>query len=52
MIHQWSIDSSQINTVIKVKDDFLHSSENNQQWMSVQDLQHWIGSIKHKLGQI
>jgi UDP-N-acetylglucosamine 4,6-dehydratase (inverting) len=52
MIHQWSVDPSRIQAGIKVSDDFSYSSENNQQWMSIEDLQGWIALNKNKLGQM
>jgi hypothetical protein len=52
MIHQWSVDPSRIKAGIKVSEDFSYSSENNQQQMSVKDLQDWIASNKNKLGQL
>lgn len=41
-IHEWSKDPSRINGGARVKDDFVYSSDNNPEWMPVEQLQAWI----------
>jgi UDP-N-acetylglucosamine 4,6-dehydratase (inverting) len=42
MIHGWSSDSSRIKSGVRVPKEFTYTSENNKQWMSIQELQKWI----------
>lgn len=51
-IHSWSSDPARINGGIKVKDDFIYTSDNNTEWMSVKELQEWIAGNKSKIGRI
>lgn len=41
-IHSWSEDPERINGGKKVAPDFLYSSDNNVDWMSIDALQAWI----------
>lgn len=41
-IHGWSTDPSRINDGKKVDEDFMYTSDNNGEWMSVEELQTWI----------
>ena len=41
-IHNWSTDPSRINGGIKVKEGFMYTSENNSEWMQIEELQSWI----------
>jgi UDP-N-acetylglucosamine 4,6-dehydratase len=52
MIHNWSEDASRIKDGAKVKEDFVYSSDNNDDWMSVEDLSGWIDSHRKKIGKI
>lgn len=52
MIHNWSEDASRIKDGVKVKEDFVYSSDNNDDWMSVDDLNGWINSHRNKIGKI
>jgi UDP-N-acetylglucosamine 4,6-dehydratase (inverting) len=52
MIHGWSLDALRIKDGTKVADGFTYTSENNIDWMSVQDLRNWIDSNKSKVGLI
>ena len=36
----------------KVNDNFIYSSDNNPQWMSIEKLQSWIRSHLDKIGRI
>jgi UDP-N-acetylglucosamine 4,6-dehydratase (inverting) len=52
MIHQWSADPLRIKDGIKVDEDFVYTSDNNTEWMSVQELQKWIEENRAKIGAI
>jgi len=52
MIHGWSLDASRIKDGTKVVDGFTYTSENNVNWMSVEDLRGWIDSNRSKVGSI
>jgi UDP-N-acetylglucosamine 4,6-dehydratase/5-epimerase len=41
-IHNWSEDPLRIGKGIKVSKDFTYSSDNNKDWMNVEELQQWI----------
>lgn len=41
-IHDWSKDPSRINGGVRVKDDFVYSSDNNSEWLAIEQLQVWI----------
>ncbi len=41
-IHNWSSDPSRINDGKKVSEDFMYTSDNNSEWMSVEALQDWL----------
>ena len=47
-IHEWSKDPSRINGGIRVKDDFVYSSDNNSEWLAIEQLQAWIKANYHK----
>ena len=51
-IHNWSSDPSRIGTGIKVDEGFMYTSDNNKEWMSVDELQEWIEVNKSKIGSI
>ena len=51
-IHGWSCDPFRINGGKRVANDFTYSSDNNREWMSVKDLQSWIGTNQTKIGKI
>lgn len=50
-IHDWTSDPRRIGKGKKVADDFIYSSDNNTQWMSIEDLQLWIRSNLDKIGK-
>jgi UDP-N-acetylglucosamine 4,6-dehydratase len=52
MIHGWSLDASRIKDGTKVVDGFTYTSENNINWMPVDDLRGWIDSNRSKVGSI
>jgi len=51
-IYNWSSDPERNKDGVKVSEDFVYSSEINQEWMSVEDLQRWIEDNLHKIGKI
>lgn len=51
-IHNWSECPSRINGGKKVAEGFVYASDNNQEWMSVEELQTWIEKNKAKIGAI
>jgi len=51
-IYDWSSDPHRQKDGIKVDKDFTYSSDNNKEWMTVNDLQQWIENNKNKIGQI
>ena len=48
-IYGWSSDPNRINNGLKVPNDFIYSSDNNTEWMSISTLQNWIEKNKSKL---
>jgi len=51
-IYNWSSDPERNKGGVKVAEDFVYSSEINQEWMSVEDLQRWIEDNQQKIGKI
>lgn len=51
-IHNWSTDPQRINGGKPVKPDFTYCSDNNAEWMSVENLRSWISVNKEKIGKI
>jgi FlaA1/EpsC-like NDP-sugar epimerase len=51
-IHSWSSDPSRINGGKKVAEDFTYTSDNNTEWMSVNELKTWIEENRAKIGRI
>lgn len=51
-IHDWCSDPARIGSGTKVPSDFVYSSDNNQEWMSVDTLRSWIEDNRHKIGSI
>jgi UDP-N-acetylglucosamine 4,6-dehydratase len=52
MIHGWSLDASRIKNGAKVKDGFTYTSDNNIEWMQVDELRNWIDLNRAKVGSI
>ena len=46
-INDWAIDDSRIKDGAKINTDFTYSSDNNEEWMTREDLQKWLD--KHYL---
>lgn len=51
-IHNWSSDPFRIKDGKKVAEDFNYSSDNNKEWMSIQQLKAWIDANREKIGKI
>ncbi|MFH2135413.1 MAG: UDP-N-acetylglucosamine 4,6-dehydratase (inverting) [Pseudomonadota bacterium] len=51
-IHDWSSDPFRIKDGKKVAEDFTYSSDNNKEWMSIEQLQAWIDANREKIGKI
>ena len=51
-IHHWNEDVARINDGIKVATDFIYSSNNNKEWMTIEQLQTWIKENYEKIGKI
>lgn len=51
-IHTWTQRMARINGGQKVPDGFIYSSDNNQHWMSPEELRDWIELNKAKIGKI
>jgi len=51
-IHDWSSAAERIGGGTKVAHDFIYSSDNNKDWMSVDQLQEWVAENKSTIGNI
>jgi UDP-N-acetylglucosamine 4,6-dehydratase (inverting) len=51
-IHNWSLDPLRISEGKLVTQDFTYSSDNNKEWMSVENLKKWIQENYEKIGKI
>lgn len=51
-IYNCSSDQSRINGGKKVDEDFIYTSDNNDNWMTIEDLQAWIEGNRKKIGVI
>lgn len=51
-IHSWHNDFKRIKDGKRVPDGFVYSSDNNQEWMSVEELRGWIAVHESKIGYI
>lgn len=51
-IHNWSKDPYRIKDGKKVAEDFNYSSDNNKEWMSIEQLKAWIDANREKVGKI
>jgi UDP-N-acetylglucosamine 4,6-dehydratase/5-epimerase len=50
-INNWSTSPARIKDGKKVPEGFVYSSDNNTEWMSVDELRAWIADNQHKIGQ-
>lgn len=51
-IHEWSLDPARINGGMKVRQDFIYSSDTNIEWMNIEQLRAWIDKNRARIGQI
>ena len=51
-IYNWSSDPKRYKHGIKVSENFTYSSDQNIEWMSVNELQKWIEDNREKIGKI
>ena len=51
-IHSWGSDEARINGGKKVPEGFVYASDNNTDWMSVDELRQWMGANAEKIGKI
>ncbi|OYZ76276.1 MULTISPECIES: UDP-N-acetylglucosamine 4,6-dehydratase (inverting) [unclassified Polaromonas] len=51
-IHNWSADPFRIKDGKLVAENFTYSSDNNSEWMSIEELKGWISFNTSKLGKI
>lgn len=51
-INNWSSDPERIKNGESVGDDFVYSSDNNKEWLSIKELQDWVNKNAHKIGVI
>lgn len=51
-IHAWSKDTGRIKDGKPVEPGFVYSSDNNKEWMKIEELQDWISRNSEKVGRI
>lgn len=51
-IHGWSLDPERINGGRPVPAEFSYCSDNNQEWMTIEDLRAWIEQNRVRIGKI
>lgn len=51
-IHSWDVDASRIKDGKRVREGFSYSSDNNTDWMSIDQLKGWIDKNRVKIGAI
>ncbi len=51
-INNWNTSRERIKNGTPVDENFTYSSDNNDEWMSSEQLQNWIDSNEHKIGAI
>jgi len=51
-INKWNEDPARINGGIRVAPNFIYASHTNQDWMTINQLQHWIVSNRNMVGKI
>lgn len=49
-IHDWASDPQRIKDGVRVAPDFSYSSENNAEWMQIEELRAWIDANREKIG--
>jgi UDP-N-acetylglucosamine 4,6-dehydratase (inverting) len=51
-INDWAADQQRIKDGIKVPEDFTYTSDNNNAWMSLDELEYWIETNVGNIGKI
>ena len=51
-INNWSKDPARIGNGNRVPEDFVYTSDNNKEWMTINTLKDWIKINKNKIGNI
>ncbi len=51
-INNWSSAPERIGDGKKVADDFVYASDNNDEWMPVEELRNWIEKNATRIGKI
>jgi len=51
-INEWGRDPNRIQDGTPVEEGFIYTSDNNKDFMSIQELQNWIKANKEKIGKI
>ena len=51
-INEWSSDPGRIKDGRRVPEDFIYSSDNNTEWMSIESLRDWINQNRNKIENI
>jgi UDP-N-acetylglucosamine 4,6-dehydratase (inverting) len=51
-INEWAKDEARIGDGIRVSENFMYTSDNNEEWMKISELQDWIEINKNKIGNI
>jgi UDP-N-acetylglucosamine 4,6-dehydratase/5-epimerase len=51
-IHDWSRDPERISEGKPVSAEFSYCSDNNPEWMSIEQLQSWIATNRKKIGRV
>jgi len=51
-INDWSTDVARIGDGVKVPEGFMYASDNNADWMTVEELRQWIAANAEKIGNI
>jgi FlaA1/EpsC-like NDP-sugar epimerase len=51
-IYNWSSDPQRNKGGVKVDENFTYTSDNNKEWMSIDDLKQWIDTNSTKIGKI
>ena len=51
-IHNWSADASRSNGGVRVAENFMYTSDNNEEWMSLDQLRAWIDANRNRVGKI
>jgi FlaA1/EpsC-like NDP-sugar epimerase len=52
VINNWSSDAARIKDGKKVPEGFVYSSDNNTEWMGIDELRAWIDVNRAKIGSI